>query len=50
MYLCSDGHDEICYDQRNCPMCELLWKNCELVDLVFELKEENEGLKKEAIN
>ena len=22
MNLCSDGHDEICYESRNCPFCE----------------------------
>ena len=24
MNLCSEGHDEVCYDGRNCPVCELL--------------------------
>ena len=23
MKLCSNGHDEICYDARECPCCEL---------------------------
>ena len=23
MDLCSDGHDEVCYDGRKCPACEL---------------------------
>lgn len=22
MYICSNGHDEICYDQRDCPLCK----------------------------
>jgi hypothetical protein len=22
MNLCSEGHDEICYEGRNCPLCE----------------------------
>ena len=21
MTLCSDGHDEVCFDGRNCPVC-----------------------------
>ena len=23
MTLCSDGHDEVCYEGRDCPACEL---------------------------
>jgi peptidoglycan hydrolase CwlO-like protein len=23
MNLCSEDHDEICFDGRNCPLCEL---------------------------
>jgi hypothetical protein len=23
MILCSEGHDEICYEGRSCPACEL---------------------------
>lgn len=23
MNLCSEGHDEICYEGRRCPVCEL---------------------------
>jgi len=22
MYMCDDGHDEIVYDCKNCPLCE----------------------------
>lgn len=22
MYLCDDGHDEVCYEGRLCPVCE----------------------------
>lgn len=22
MDLCSSGHEEVCYDVRNCPVCE----------------------------
>jgi len=24
MNLCSDGHDEICYEVRKCPLCEMM--------------------------
>ncbi len=23
MNLCSDGHDEVCYETRYCPACEI---------------------------
>ena len=23
MNLCSSGHDEVCYEGRNCPVCEM---------------------------
>jgi hypothetical protein len=23
MNLCSDGHDEVCYESINCPACEM---------------------------
>ena len=23
MYLCSDDHEEICYESRDCPLCEM---------------------------
>lgn len=22
MNLCQDGHDEVCFEGRNCPVCE----------------------------
>lgn len=24
MNLCSDGHEEICHEGRNCPVCEII--------------------------
>lgn len=48
MTLCEDGHDEIVYDSRNCPACELLKKISDLEDQVYELKEEIDVLKAEA--
>ena len=23
MNLCSEGHDEVCYESRHCPVCEV---------------------------
>ncbi len=33
MELCSDGHDEVCYESKKCPACE---KIEELGDIVEE--------------
>ena len=40
MNLCSDGHDEVCYEGRDCPMCLLN-------GLIEELNIEVEDLKTE---
>ena len=37
MTLCDDGHDEICYDGRNCPACELLKTISDQEDKISEL-------------
>ena len=47
MNLCSDGHDEICYEGRNCPCCAMLSdiaaRNSEIDGLRDEIKSlENE--------
>jgi hypothetical protein len=46
--LCEDGHDEVCYDARNCPVCEELKKISDLEDKIYDLNEEIADLKKEA--
>ena len=33
MDICSNGHDEVCYEGRKCPVCEL--KN----DLQYQIDE-----------
>lgn len=30
MNLCDDGHDEVCYEGRECPACELKQERDEL--------------------
>ena len=33
MNLCSSGHDEICYEGRNCPVCVLISEKVEKVNV-----------------
>ena len=47
MELCSSGHDEVCYDGRKCPACELYEEtkkeyDDQIVLLNQELTERNE--------
>ena len=32
MNLCYDGHEEVCYDCRHCPVCEIIKDNKDYVD------------------
>jgi transcription initiation factor IIE alpha subunit len=36
MYLCDDGHDEICYALHGCPLCEAM---AQLADAKKEVKQ-----------
>ena len=40
MDLCSDGHEEICYDGRTCPMCALIEEKTDLEDKIEKLEAE----------
>ena len=40
MDICSDGHEEVCYEVEECPMCGMIQKN-------EELELDNEGYEKE---
>ena len=48
MNLCSDGHDEICHAERNCPMCALIDSHKQTVsdweDKVYDLNANIEKL------
>ena len=44
MYLCDDKHDEVCYESRNCPVCE---STKEIDRLQREIEELQEELKEE---
>lgn len=45
MYLCDDGHDEICYGAKPCPCCEFLKQISDFEDTIYNLKEEISNLK-----
>jgi hypothetical protein len=45
MTLCDDGHDEVCYDGRNCPVCEELKKISDMEDKIYDLEEQIKDLK-----
>lgn len=37
MELCSYNHDEVCHEERNCPMCELIEEHAkELREITME--------------
>lgn len=42
MNLCSDGHEEVCYECRQCPVCE---KIDEIGDLENEIADLEQQLK-----
>ena len=44
MDICSSGHDEIVYDERNCPLCEANGQIEELEKEKKELETTNETL------
>ena len=40
MNLCSSGHDEICHEGRNCPVCVIISeKDAEIEELNGEIDE-----------
>ena len=45
MELCSDGHDEVCYECRNCPLCEEIKEKLALESTIAELQEQIAELK-----
>lgn len=47
MTLCSDGHDEVCYEGRDCPACLLLETIKEKDDEIQSLNLEIDSLNKE---
>ena len=47
MYLCDDGHDEVCYDVKDCPVCVKMSEIVELEDKIFGLKDDIKNLKED---
>jgi hypothetical protein len=40
MELCNDGHDEICFEGRNCPLCKAIEEtDAEIKRLKEEIEE-----------
>lgn len=40
MNLCNDGHEEVCYEGRECPVCDITnHKNREIEDLEHKIAE-----------
>ena len=37
MNLCSNGHDEVCYESRDCPACEARVERDEAKETIIEL-------------
>lgn len=50
MNLCSNGHDEVCFESKNCPVCEMEVKLKEqiskLEDQIKDLENEVDALSK----
>jgi len=47
MQLCSDGHKEVCYDGRKCPVCKLMSKKQLLESELIKVLTTNDDLKDE---
>jgi len=50
MELCGDGHEEICFDCRNCPVCEAQDEIADLEDRIIDLENEIDELRTEIDN
>ena len=44
MKLCSDGHEEVCYETKNCPVCD---RDQDLPAEIDNLRREVEALQAE---
>lgn len=46
MELCDDGHDEVCFDARECPVCEEQGKIRDLEYKIDDLEDKIKDLEK----
>lgn len=44
MNLCDDGHEEVCYECRNCPACEAIKERDAAVEEAEKLQRDLEEL------
>lgn len=51
MNLCSSGHNEVCYETRECPCCEIMEDSTKKIDAlenrIVDLEEQVHDLKNE---
>jgi len=40
MNLCDDGHDEVCYEGKKCPVCAVLKQNDDILKEIEDLQEQ----------
>jgi hypothetical protein len=50
MNICSNNHDEVCYEGRICPCCELLGIIKKHEDTIYRLEDEVADLNRELNN
>ena len=54
MVLCEDGHDEVCFEVNDCPVCELMTSTNDekevLENKVSSLEDERDDLANEVTN
>lgn len=43
MSLCSERHEELCYEGIYCPLCELLKEVDDLIQKLKDLKEDSDA-------
>jgi predicted nucleic acid-binding Zn-ribbon protein len=46
MNLCSDDHDEVCYESNTCPVCDQMSKVKDLEGQVDSLEDEKKNAEK----
>jgi predicted nucleic acid-binding Zn-ribbon protein len=47
MDICSHGHEEVCYESKSCPACDLLEQMKELEEQIKALEQDHEKNMKE---
>lgn len=49
MNLCDDGHDEVCYEVKRCPVCEMMREVDQLNRIIDRLNKEIDKLSEDSI-